>query len=51
MEFIHCTILLESDIKAVFDLWNNEYPEKLSYDSIKEFELYHNGLKEKNHLL
>ena len=38
-------------INEVFNLWNNEYPKKLSYDSIKEFEAYLEGLTEQTHLL
>ncbi len=32
-------------------LWNNEYPERLSFNSIKEFEIYLNDLNEQRHLL
>ena len=37
-------MLLESEKNEVFELWNNEYPEKLSYESIQEFEIYLEGL-------
>ena len=50
-ELIHHKVLTESEKKAVFNLWNNEYPEKLTYNSIKEFEIYLDGLNQKSHLL
>lgn len=39
-------MLSESEKKEVFELGNNEYPEKLSYESIQEFEIYLKGLIE-----
>ncbi len=51
MELIQRPILLESEKLEVFDLWNNEYPERLSFNSIKEFEVYLNDLNEQRHLL
>ncbi|WP_440880403.1 GNAT family N-acetyltransferase [Tenacibaculum sp. C7A-26P2] len=51
MELIQRPILLESEKLEIFDLWNNEYPERLSFNSIKEFEVYLNDLNEQRHLL
>ncbi|AUC15508.1 GNAT family N-acetyltransferase [Tenacibaculum sp. SZ-18] len=51
MEFIQRTALLEPEKLEVFDLWNNEYPDKLSFNSIKEFDAYLNELNEQSHLL
>ncbi|EAZ80424.1 GNAT family N-acetyltransferase [Algoriphagus machipongonensis] len=51
MDFIQCSALSESEKLEVFDLWNNEYPEKLAHKSITDFENYLNQLKEQNHLL
>ena len=35
----------------VFDLWNNEYPEKLSYKSLNEFDNYLQNLNNLKHFL
>ncbi len=35
----------------VFELWNNEYPEQLVYNSIEEFEEYLGNLIDQNHAL
>lgn len=51
MKLIQCSRLSESEILEVFKLWNNEYPERLSFESIKEFETYLNELNEQHHLL
>ncbi|PQJ20793.1 N-acetyltransferase [Tenacibaculum sp. SG-28] len=51
MEFIQRPILLETEKHEVFDLWNNEYPESLSFNSIEEFDAYLNNLNEQRHLL
>jgi hypothetical protein len=37
--------------EQVLQLWNNEYPEKLAYKSIDEFESYLEKLNEVNHFL
>ena len=43
---------LNNDEKQrVFELWNNEYPEQLVYNSIEEFEEYLEKLIDQNHAL
>ena len=37
--------------KFVFQLWNKEYPAKLYYQSISEFETYLDNLSDVNHYL
>jgi GNAT superfamily N-acetyltransferase len=37
--------------EAVYNLWNNEYPAKLSYSNCAEFDEYLAGLHNHNHLL
>jgi GNAT superfamily N-acetyltransferase len=37
--------------QKVLSLWNSEYPEKLSYHSLGEFDLYLQGLKNLSHFL
>ena len=51
MEFIKRSLLSDSEKLEVYELWNNEYPEKLSYRSIKEFEDYLKKLTEQSHIL
>ena len=45
------TELNEVDKRQVFDLWNSEYPEKLTYNNILEFDNYLNNLSNLNHYL
>ena len=51
MEFIKCLSLSESEKLEIIDLWNNEYPEKLSYKSNEEFDKYLKNLVEQSHIL
>ena len=51
MEINERSKLLESEKNDVFNLWNNEYPAGLSYNSIDEFNAYLDGLTEQSHLL
>ena len=51
MEFVQRSILSASEKLAVFHLWNNEYPEKLAYDSMQEFDAYLSELRDPSHLL
>lgn len=44
-EIQQTTELTEKIKKQVFDLWNSEYPEKLAYINLNEFENYLNSLK------
>lgn len=43
--------LNDTQKEQIFELWNNEYPEKLTYNSIAYFENYLNKLTEQNHYL
>jgi hypothetical protein len=45
------TELNEQEKQKVLDLWNNEYPEKLSYNSLGEFDHYLQNLNNINHFL
>ena len=51
MEFIKRSSLSVSEKLEVFELWNNEYPEKLSYKEKGEFDTYLKALKEQSHIL
>lgn len=46
------TIELNEDLKKqVFDLWNSEYPEKLTYQNLNEFDNYLQNLNNRKHFL
>jgi len=51
MDFIKSSILSKSEKLEVFELWNNEYPEKLVYKSIEEFDNYLESLNNQSHIL
>ncbi len=51
MEFIKRSSLSVSEKLEVFELWNNEYPEKLSYKEKGEFDTYLKNLMEQSHIL
>lgn len=51
MEFIRRSILSDSEKLEIFELWNNEYPKKLSYKSIREFDEYLKNLTQQSHIL
>ena len=51
MEFIKCYSLSTSEKQEILVLWNNEYPEKLSYNSLEEFDTYLKKLSEQSHIL
>ena len=51
IKFIKRITLLKSEKIEIFELWNNEYPEKLAYNSIKDFDLYLEKLTNPSHLL
>lgn len=40
-------ILSDEDKEVLLQLWNNEYPEKLNYQTIDEFDVYPDALTEK----
>ncbi len=50
-KIIRTNELNEQVKQQVFDLWNNEYPEKLSYNSLGEFDNYFQNLTKLNHFL
>lgn len=49
MKIVKQTELSKKDKKQVFELWNNEYPEKLVYQSVDDFENYLDNLTQKAH--
>jgi len=51
LEIIQITELNEQAKKQVLDLWNSEYPEKLSYNSLTEFDNYLQNLTNLTHFL
>ena len=51
MELIKQTELSNSQKNEIFELWNDEYPEKLSYKSILTFDKYLKNLNEQSHIL
>lgn len=51
MQFIEKTELSITDKKEILNLWNNECPAKLNYDSLSEFENYLENLGEQYHIL
>ena len=51
MEITRKKNLSLQDKEVLLQLWNNEYPEKLNYQTMNEFDLYLDGLSEKNHYL
>ncbi|MFZ6053059.1 GNAT family N-acetyltransferase [Halocola ammonii] len=51
MKFKALKYLSEIEKKEVFRLWNNEYPEKLAYKSVDEFDDYLKNLTNQSHVL
>ncbi len=51
VKIIKTTELNEQAKRQVLDLWNNEYPEKLSYNSLIEFDHYLQNLNNLKHYL
>ncbi|MFT5019864.1 MAG: GNAT superfamily N-acetyltransferase [Polaribacter sp.] len=51
MEFIAQIELSKNDKKEILNLWNDEYPEKLNYQTLSEFEKYLENLTEQSHIL
>lgn len=51
MEFIKQIELSKTDKEQILNLWNNEYPEKLNYQTLSEFENYLGNLTEQSHIL
>lgn len=51
VEFIKLTELSKTDKKQILNLWNTEYPEKLNYQTLVDFENYLNNLSEQSHIV
>lgn len=51
LQIIQTTELNEQAKRQILDLWNTEYPEKLTYDSIAEFDNYLFNLSNLTHYL
>lgn len=51
MKILQTTVLTFNQKQSLFELWNTEYPEKIGYDELFEFENYLDGLLNKEHYL
>jgi hypothetical protein len=51
MKVIETVYLTAEQKRVIYGLWNQEYPEMLTYKSIADFDSYINNLIETNHLL
>lgn len=51
MKIIQTTVLTLNQKQSLFELWNSEYPEKIGYNELSEFENYLDGLSNKEHYL
>jgi len=51
VEFIKLKELSKTNKEEVLSLWNNEYPEKLAYNTLQDFENYLENLTEQSHIL
>lgn len=51
MKIIETQVLSLEQKDSLMQLWNNEYPAKLSLKMIEDFELYLNGFSETKHYL
>lgn len=51
LKIVQTTELNEQAKKQVFDLWNNEYPEKFSYNNLTDFDDYLQNLSNLTHFL
>lgn len=51
MKIIQTSILSFEQKQSLFELWNSEYPEKLVYNELSEFEDYLDGLSKLKHFL
>ncbi|RTY88303.1 hypothetical protein [Flavobacterium sp. RSP15] len=51
MEIVEKEVLSLEQKEALCQLWNNEYPEKLSYKKTEEFDIYLNSLLNIKHYL
>ena len=51
MQFIKTLKLSKSQKQEICDLWNNEYPEKLNYRNLADFENYLKNLSIQSHII
>lgn len=51
MKIVRHNELNNKQKEKIWKLWNSEYPEKLAYNSVTDFENYLNKLTEQNHYL
>ena len=51
MKIIQSAVLTLKEKQSLFELWNSEYPEKIGYTNISEFENYLEALSNKEHYL
>ncbi|GHA24618.1 hypothetical protein GCM10007103_02320 [Salinimicrobium marinum] len=51
MEFLKRTRLSKKEKEAILTLWNNEYPAKLNYSSLSNYENYLQNLSHQSHIL
>jgi len=51
MEIVEKKVLSLEQKESLCQLWNNEYPEKLSYKKTEEFDMYLNSLSNTKHYL
>jgi GNAT superfamily N-acetyltransferase len=51
VEFIKQIELSSTDKKEILNLWNDEYPVKMNYQTLSEFEEYLGNLMEQSHIL
>ena len=51
MQFIKTLKLSKSQKQEICDLWNNEYPEKLNYRNLADFENYLKNLSKQSHII
>jgi hypothetical protein len=51
VKFINLTALSKSDKKEILGLWNNEYPAKINYQTMEDFDNYLESLTEQSHIL
>ncbi|MEO6175987.1 MAG: GNAT family N-acetyltransferase [Flavobacterium circumlabens] len=51
MKIIEKEVLSLQDKEVLLQLWNNEYPEQLNYQTMDDFDSYLDALSDKNHYL
>lgn len=51
MKLLQTTVLTLDQKQLLFELWNSEYPEKIGYKELSEFENYLDRLSNKEHYL